>query len=75
MQKHVRPRQMPLGLFRLPGELEKIPTELHHRIEDALLKVYNSSDETFWSAGAPWKSLGYSGRDEVNSRLLKAGSR
>ena len=53
-----------LGLFVYQGELEKIPTELHHRIEDALLKVYNSSDETLVRRRA-LESLGYSGRDEV----------
>ena len=53
-----------LGLFVYQGELEKIPAELHHRIEDNLLKVLASSKETLVRRRA-LESLGYSGRDEV----------
>jgi HEAT repeat protein len=53
-----------LGLFVIQGELEKIPSELHHQIEDALLKVLNSSKETLVRRRA-LESLGYSGREEV----------
>ena len=53
-----------LGLFVYQGELEKIPAELHHRIEDNLLKVLNSSKESLVRRRA-LESLGYSGRPEV----------
>ena len=53
-----------LGLFVYQGELENIPAELHHRIEDNLLKVLASSKETLVRRRA-LESLGYSGRDEV----------
>ena len=53
-----------LGLFVYQGELEKIPAELHHRIEDNLLKVLATSKETLVRRRA-LESLGYSGRDEV----------
>jgi HEAT repeat protein len=53
-----------LGLFVYQGELEKIPEELHHRIEDALLKVLESSKEILVRRRA-LESLGYSGRAEV----------
>ena len=53
-----------LGLFIYQGELEKIPTELHHRIEDDLLRTVNSSEEALVRRRA-LESLGYSGREEV----------
>ena len=53
-----------LGLFVYQGELEKIPGELHHRIEDDLLKLVNSSHETLVRRRA-LESLGYSSRAEV----------
>ncbi len=53
-----------LGLFVYLGELEKIPAELHHRIEDNLLKVVSSAKETVLRRRA-LESLGYSGREEV----------
>jgi HEAT repeats len=53
-----------LGLFVYQGELEKIPAELHHRIEDNLLKVLATSKEVLVRRRA-LESLGYSGRDEV----------
>jgi HEAT repeat protein len=53
-----------LGLFVYQGELEKIPAELHHRIEDNLLQVLASSKETLVCRRA-LESLGYSGRTEV----------
>ncbi len=53
-----------LGLFVYQGELEKIPEELHHRIEDALLNVFDTSKEILVRRRA-LESLGYSGRAEV----------
>ena len=53
-----------LGLFIYLGELEKIPAELHHRIEDDLIKVTTSTAETLVRRRA-LESLGYSGREEV----------
>jgi HEAT repeat protein len=53
-----------LGLFVYQGELEKIPAELHHRIEDNLLTAATSAKETLVRRRA-LESLGYSGRDEV----------
>ncbi len=60
-----------LGLFVLQGELEKIPAELHHRIEDNLLQVLASSKETLVRRRA-LESLGYSGRSEVVPLIEKA---
>jgi HEAT repeat protein len=53
-----------LGLFVYQGELEKIPAELHHRIEDDLLNAATSAPETLVRKRA-LESLGYSGRAEV----------
>ena len=47
-----------LGLFIYQGELEKIPAELHHRIEDDLIKVATSTTETLVRRRA-LESLGY----------------
>jgi HEAT repeat protein len=53
-----------LGLFVYQGELEKIPAELHHRIEDNLLQAATSAKEILVRRRA-LESLGYSGREEV----------
>lgn len=53
-----------LGQFVYLGELEKIPTELHHEIEDQLLAATSASNETLIRRRA-LESLGYSGRKEV----------
>jgi HEAT repeat protein len=53
-----------LGLFVYLGELEKIPAELHHRIEDDLLNAAISAKEPLVRRRA-LESLGYSGREEV----------
>ncbi len=53
-----------LGQFVYLGELEKIPPELHHRIEVDLIKAANSADEMIVRRRA-LESLGYSGREEV----------
>ncbi len=53
-----------LGLFIYLGELEEIPAEIHHKIEDRLLKSVSSSEATLVRRRA-LESLGYSGRAEV----------
>jgi HEAT repeat protein len=53
-----------LGSFVYQGELEKIPTELHHQIENILLKKVKSNEDTLVRRRA-LESLGYSGREEV----------
>ncbi len=53
-----------LGQFVYLGELEKIPAELHHKIEDQLLAAATSSKETLVRRRA-LEALGYSGRAEV----------
>jgi HEAT repeat protein len=53
-----------LGLFVYLGELEEIPAELHHRIEDGLLETATSTRDTLVRRRA-LESLGYSGREEV----------
>lgn len=53
-----------LGLFIYLGELEKIPAEMHHEIEDRLLKVVGSRQPVLVRRRA-LESLGYSGREEV----------
>jgi HEAT repeat protein len=53
-----------LGQFVYQGELEKIPTELHHEIEDRLLAAATSAKEVLVRRRA-LESMGYSGREEV----------
>ena len=53
-----------LGLFVYQGELEKIPANVHHKIEDDLLKAATSAKEILVRRRA-LESLGYSGRQEV----------
>ncbi len=53
-----------LGQFVYLGELDKIPAELHHTIEDQLLAATTSAKETLVRRRA-LESLGYSGRKEV----------
>ena len=53
-----------LGSFVYLGELEKIPADLHHSIEDHLLGSVTSSEKKLVRRRA-LESLGYSGRDEV----------
>jgi HEAT repeat protein len=62
-----------LGKFVYMGELDKIPAELHHNIEDQLLAATMSSKETLVRRRA-LESLGYSGREEV-VRLIEAAYR
>ncbi len=60
-----------LGLFVYQGELEKIPSRLHHQIEDDLLKAATSTKETLIRRRA-LESLGYSGRQEVTPLIEAA---
>jgi HEAT repeat protein len=53
-----------LGQFVYLGELDKIPPELHHEIEDQLLTATRTSKDTLVRRRA-MESLGYSGREEV----------
>jgi HEAT repeat protein len=53
-----------LGQFVYLGDLDKIPAELHHKIEDQLLAATTSAKETLVRRRA-LESLGYSGREEV----------
>jgi HEAT repeat protein len=53
-----------LGQFMYLGELDKIPAELYHKIEDQLLAATTSAKETLVRRRA-LESLGYSGREEV----------
>jgi len=53
-----------LGQFVYLGELDKIPAELHHKIEDQLLAAATSAKEILVRRRA-LESLGYSGREEV----------
>ena len=62
-----------LGQFVNLGELDKIPAELHHKIEDQLLAATTSSQDTLVRRRA-LESLGYSGRAEVVP-LIEAASR
>lgn len=60
-----------LGSFVYLGELEEIPEQLHHRIEDALLAVLGGQDETLVRRRA-LEALGFSGRGEVEQQIRKA---
>jgi HEAT repeat protein len=62
-----------LGQFVYLGEMDKIPAELHHKIEDQLLAATTSSQETLVRRRA-LESLGYSSRAEVVP-LIEAASR
>jgi len=64
-----------LGQFMYLGELDKIPAELHHKIEDQLLMAATpaGAKETLVRRRA-LESLGYSGRAEVVP-LIEAATR
>lgn len=53
-----------LGAFVDLGELEEIPEEVHHQVEDALFKVANGNDDVKVRRRA-LESLGYSSRPEA----------
>jgi HEAT repeat protein len=54
-----------LGQFIYLGELDKIPSELHHKIEDQLLETTTSIKNESLVRRRALESLGYSGRQEV----------
>ncbi len=60
-----------LGLFIYLGEIEEIPEDLLHRVEESLLNVYAGQDEALVRRRA-LESLGYSGRPEVPNLLHAA---
>jgi HEAT repeat protein len=53
-----------LGLFVQLGEFEDIPADVHHQIEDVLLKVFGGEDEPSVRRRA-LEALGFSSREEV----------
>ncbi|HLA08528.1 MAG TPA: HEAT repeat domain-containing protein [Anaerolineales bacterium] len=60
-----------LSLFVDLGELEEIPEDLFHEVEDALLAVANGMDESRVRRRA-LESLGYSSRTEVQTLIDSA---
>lgn len=62
-----------LARFVYNGELDKLPENLLHTIEEALLAVVNGSDQLEVRRAA-LESLGYSSRDEVGELIRKAFS-
>ena len=63
-----------LGAFVDLGELEEIPKEVYHQVEDALLLAANGSDDSKVRRRA-LESLGYSSRPEVVSLIESAFQR
>jgi HEAT repeat protein len=60
-----------LGQFIYMGEIEDIPEEALHRVEESLLKVIASQDEEIIRRRA-LESLGFSGRPEVPALIRTA---
>lgn len=60
-----------LNLFVDLGELEEIPEDIYHRVEDALLASVASEDDVRVRRAA-LESLGYSGRPEVVTLIESA---
>lgn len=60
-----------LSLFVDLGELEQIPEDVYHQVEDALLAVANGKDDSKVRRRA-LESLGYSSRAEVNTLIESA---
>lgn len=60
-----------LSLFVDLGELEEIPEDIYHEVEDALLAVANGQDESKVRRRA-LESLGYSSRLEVQTLIESA---
>jgi hypothetical protein len=60
-----------LGMFVYLGELEEIPTEKHQAVEDTLLRVMGSPEQSIVRRRA-LESLGFSSRDEV-VELIQSG--
>jgi HEAT repeat protein len=63
-----------LNLFVDLGELEEIPENVHHQVEDALLASANSEDDVRVRRAA-LESLGYSSRPEVITLIESAFQR
>jgi HEAT repeat protein len=63
-----------LGFYVYLGELEEIKTDLHHKIEDALLLAYTKDPSDLVQRRA-LESLGYSCREEVPALLRYASAR
>jgi hypothetical protein len=63
-----------LGFYVYLGELKEIKTELHHRIEDALLLAY-AEDPSDLVQRRALESLGYSSREEVPPLLRFASAK
>jgi HEAT repeat protein len=60
-----------LGLFVYLGELEEIPENLYHKLENTLLKIAKGKDAPLVRRRA-LESLGYSGREEVSDLIKDA---
>ena len=60
-----------LGLFVYLGELEEIPEDVQHLVEEKLLDVMRGQDDELVRRRA-LESLGYSGRDEVPELIREA---
>ena len=63
-----------LGFYVYLGELEEIKTDLHHKIEDALLLAYTKDPSDLVQRRA-LESLGYSSREEVPPLLRFASAK
>ncbi len=63
-----------LGFYIYLGELEEIKTDLHHKIEDALLLAY-AEDPSDLVQRRALESLGYSSREEVPPLLRFASAK
>lgn len=63
-----------LGMFVQLGEFEDIPADLHHRIEDVLLKVLNREAVASVRRRA-LEALGFSSRDEVPVQIESSYNR
>ena len=63
-----------LGFYVYLGELEEIKTDLHHKIEDALLLAY-AKDPSDLVQRRALESLGYSSREEIPPLLRYASAK
>jgi len=60
-----------LGMYVYEGEMEEIPENVKNLVEEALLKKYNSADETIVRRRA-LEAVSFSSRKEINDLLIKA---
>ena len=60
-----------LGWLVYRGELEELPEDIHHHVEDELLRVIDGSDEKQVRRSA-LEAMGFSSRSEVNPLLRNA---